>query len=111
MTEAYLAGLVHRLQPGVTEIYCHPGLYADPELKRWAPRYRRQEELAALLEPAPQGHSGRGRGDGDRFPGNSEPPPAPALNAEAASAMWLRTYSLSKLGSRRTDQVRPSQAT
>ena len=51
MTEAYLTGLVPRLQPGVTEIYCHPGLYADPELKRWAPRYRRQEELAALLSP------------------------------------------------------------
>ncbi len=51
MTEAYLTGLVPRLQPGVTEIYCHPGLYADPELTRWAPQYRRQEELAALLSP------------------------------------------------------------
>jgi hopanoid biosynthesis associated protein HpnK len=51
MTEAYLTGLAPRLQPGVTEIYCHPGLYADPELKRWAPHYRRQEELAALLSP------------------------------------------------------------
>jgi hopanoid biosynthesis associated protein HpnK len=51
MTEAYLTGLVPRLQPGVTEIYCHPGLYADPELKRWAPQYHRQEELAALMSP------------------------------------------------------------
>jgi len=51
MTEAYLTGLAPRLQPGVTEIYCHPGLYADPELRRWAPRYQRQEELAALLSP------------------------------------------------------------
>jgi hopanoid biosynthesis associated protein HpnK len=51
MTEAYLLGLVPRLQPGVTEIYCHPGLFADPELVRWAPSYRRQEELAALLSP------------------------------------------------------------
>jgi len=51
MTEAQLTGLVVRLQPGVTEIYCHPALSADPELKRWAPRYRRQEELAALLSP------------------------------------------------------------
>jgi len=51
MTEAYLTGLVDRLQPGVTEIYCHPGLSADPELIRWAPQYRRQEELAALLSP------------------------------------------------------------
>ena len=52
MTEAYLTGLVPRLQPGVTEIYCHPALSADPELKRWAPRYRRQEELAALMSPS-----------------------------------------------------------
>jgi predicted glycoside hydrolase/deacetylase ChbG (UPF0249 family) len=51
MTEAYLTGLVPRLKPGVTEIYCHPGLYADPELRRWAPQYHRQEELAALLSP------------------------------------------------------------
>jgi chitin disaccharide deacetylase len=51
MTEAHLAGLVPRLKPGVTEIYCHPGLYADPELTRWAPHYHRQEELAALLSP------------------------------------------------------------
>jgi hopanoid biosynthesis associated protein HpnK len=51
MTEAYLMGLVDRLQPGVTEIYCHPGLSADPELTRWAPQYRRREELEALLSP------------------------------------------------------------
>jgi len=51
MTEPYLTGLVDRLQPGVTEIYCHPGLYSDPELTRWAPQYRRREELAALLSP------------------------------------------------------------
>jgi chitin disaccharide deacetylase len=51
MTFDYLAGLAPKLQPGITEIYCHPGLYADPELKRWAPGYQRQGELAALLEP------------------------------------------------------------
>jgi hopanoid biosynthesis associated protein HpnK len=51
MTEAFLMGLVPRLKPGVTEIYCHPGLYADPELQGWAPRYQRREELAALLSP------------------------------------------------------------
>ena len=51
MTEAHVTGLVDRLQPGVTEIYCHPGLSPDPELTRWAPRYRRREELAALLSP------------------------------------------------------------
>ena len=49
MTEDYLLGLAPRLQPGVTEIYCHPALYADQELSRWAPDYRRQAELAALL--------------------------------------------------------------
>jgi hopanoid biosynthesis associated protein HpnK len=51
MTEEYLLGLVKRLQPGVTEIYCHPGMYTDAELKRWAPEYQRQKELAALLSP------------------------------------------------------------
>lgn len=51
MTEAHLTGLVPQLKPGVTEIYCHPGLHADPKLTRWAPHYRRQEELAALLSP------------------------------------------------------------
>ena len=43
--------MVRRLEPGVTEIYCHPGMYADPELQRWAPEYQRQKELAALLSP------------------------------------------------------------
>jgi hopanoid biosynthesis associated protein HpnK len=51
MTEDYVLGLVTRLEPGVTEIYCHPGLFADAELKRWAPAYRRQEELSALISP------------------------------------------------------------
>ncbi|MEJ2670998.1 MAG: hopanoid biosynthesis-associated protein HpnK [Deltaproteobacteria bacterium] len=51
MTEKYLLGLAPRLQPGVTEICCHPAFCADPELQRWAPNYRRQEELAALLSP------------------------------------------------------------
>ncbi len=51
MTEAHLLGLAGRLKPGVTEIYCHPGLYADAELRRWAPGYLRREELAALLSP------------------------------------------------------------
>jgi hopanoid biosynthesis associated protein HpnK len=49
MTEAHLLALVPRLQPGVTEIYCHPALAPDPELARWGPAYRRQDELAALL--------------------------------------------------------------
>jgi hopanoid biosynthesis associated protein HpnK len=51
MTEDYLLSLVPHLLPGVTEIYCHPALYPDPELRRWAPAYRRQEEFRALLSP------------------------------------------------------------
>jgi len=51
MTEAYLLALLPRLQPGVTEIYSHPALYADPQLLAAAPRYRRAEELWALLSP------------------------------------------------------------
>ncbi len=47
MTETYLLDLIPRLQAGVTEIYSHPGLTADPEM----PAYRRQQELAALLSP------------------------------------------------------------
>jgi hopanoid biosynthesis associated protein HpnK len=51
MTTDYLMGLAPGLKPGVTEIYSHPALYPDAQLRRWAPRYRRQEELAALLNP------------------------------------------------------------
>jgi chitin disaccharide deacetylase len=51
MTEDHLLGLIPRLKPGVTEIYSHPALYADAELRRWAPQYRRREELEALLSP------------------------------------------------------------
>lgn len=49
MTEGHLLALIPRLKPGVTEIYCHPALYEEAELTRWAPAYRRHEELAALL--------------------------------------------------------------
>jgi hopanoid biosynthesis associated protein HpnK len=49
MTEAHLLRLIPRLKPGVTEIYCHPALYPDPELTRWGPRYRHQQELSALI--------------------------------------------------------------
>jgi chitin disaccharide deacetylase len=51
LTEPYLLGLVPQLQPGVTEIYGHPALWAEPELVRWTPRYQRQAELAGLLSP------------------------------------------------------------
>lgn len=55
ITEDYLVGLVPRLRPGVTEIYSHPALEADPEMTRWAPQYRHQEEFAALLSSRLQG--------------------------------------------------------
>jgi chitin disaccharide deacetylase len=51
MTEEHLLGLIPRLQPGVTEIYCHPALWSDPELARWGPAYRRREEFIALMSP------------------------------------------------------------
>lgn len=51
LTEAYLLALLPHLPPGVTEICCHPALYPDPELLKWAPRYQRQAELAALMSP------------------------------------------------------------
>jgi hopanoid biosynthesis associated protein HpnK len=51
LTEDYLAGLIPRLKPGVTEIYGHPASGGDGELQRWGRGYRRQEELAALLSP------------------------------------------------------------
>jgi len=51
MTEEYLLGLLPQLKPGVTEIYSHPAVRADADLLRAAPRYRRTEELAALLSP------------------------------------------------------------
>ena len=51
MTEAYLTGLMSRLQPGVTEIYLHPGLAADPELTRWAPRLSAPGGTGGPLSP------------------------------------------------------------
>ena len=46
--ERYLLYLLPKLQPGVTEIYCHPSLLPCPEVERWTPSYRRVDELAAL---------------------------------------------------------------
>ncbi|MCL6622726.1 MAG: hopanoid biosynthesis-associated protein HpnK [Syntrophobacterales bacterium] len=54
MTENHFLALIPRLQPGVTEIYSHPALGAEAELRRWGPHYRRLEELAALLSPRVQ---------------------------------------------------------
>ena len=51
VTEAFLVNLVPRLQPGLTEIYSHPALAADPVLDQDAPGYRRLEEFQALVSP------------------------------------------------------------
>jgi hopanoid biosynthesis associated protein HpnK len=51
LTEDYLVRLVPRLQPGVTEIYSHPALAVDPDLRRAAAGYLRQEEFNALVSP------------------------------------------------------------
>ncbi|MEJ2091721.1 MAG: hopanoid biosynthesis-associated protein HpnK [Syntrophobacterales bacterium] len=51
LTEDYLVNLVPRLQPGLTEINCHPALAADPALVQAAPGYRRQQEFTALVSP------------------------------------------------------------
>ncbi len=51
VTEAFLVHLVPRLQPGLTEIYSHPALAADPALVQAAPDYRRLEEFQALVSP------------------------------------------------------------
>lgn len=48
VTEDYLLGLVPRLKPGLTEIYSHPALAADPALREAAPGYLRPEEFGAL---------------------------------------------------------------
>lgn len=49
--EAYLLGLLPRLRPRVTELYCHPAVLPCPEVERWTPAYRRDLELAALTSP------------------------------------------------------------
>ncbi|MFP3868651.1 MAG: hopanoid biosynthesis-associated protein HpnK [Desulfobacteraceae bacterium] len=51
MDEDYLLGLLPQLRPGITEIYFHPALRSNPELRQWTPGYRHQDELAALLSP------------------------------------------------------------
>jgi hopanoid biosynthesis associated protein HpnK len=51
MIEEYLLKALDVLQEGVTEIYFHPGCHPDPELARWMPDYRHEEELAALTSP------------------------------------------------------------
>ncbi len=54
LNEAYLLGLLPRLQAGVTELYCHPSFLPCPETERWTPTYQRDVELAALTSPTVQ---------------------------------------------------------
>ena len=51
MTEAYLLDVLDDLQPGVTEIYFHPGGLPCAEITRRMPDYRHEEELATLISP------------------------------------------------------------
>lgn len=51
VTESYLLDLAARLDPGVTEVYCHAGLW-DEEARRWRPAdYDPEGELAAVSSP------------------------------------------------------------
>jgi hopanoid biosynthesis associated protein HpnK len=51
MTEEYLLNILDGLQEGLTEIYFHPGMLPDDEIRRLMPDYRHQEELAAITSP------------------------------------------------------------
>ncbi len=51
MDEPFLLGLLPKLTPGITEIYCHPAVHPDRETLPWPPHYRPQAELAALTSP------------------------------------------------------------
>lgn len=48
MTESYLLKALDSVGEGVTEIYFHPGCRPCPELDRWMPEYRHDDEVAAL---------------------------------------------------------------
>jgi hopanoid biosynthesis associated protein HpnK len=48
MTEAYLLAILEHLEPGLTEIYFHPGCLPDAEISRRMPDYRHEDELKAL---------------------------------------------------------------
>ncbi len=51
MTEAYLLAILEHLDPGLTEIYFHPGCLPDAEISRRMPDYRHVDELQALTSP------------------------------------------------------------
>jgi chitin disaccharide deacetylase len=50
MDEAFLLGLLPRLSPGVTEIYCHPAVRSNPE-PAWPSHYQPLHEFQALISP------------------------------------------------------------
>jgi chitin disaccharide deacetylase len=52
MTEEYILNIIDGLQEGLTEIYFHPGILPDAEIRLLMPDYRHQEELAAITSPA-----------------------------------------------------------
>jgi hypothetical protein len=52
MTEQYLLDILDGLQPGLTELYFHPGCLPDAEISRRMPDYRHQDELTAITSPA-----------------------------------------------------------
>ncbi|CAH2031928.1 hopanoid biosynthesis-associated protein HpnK [Trichlorobacter ammonificans] len=51
MTESYLLAILEQLNPGLTEIYFHPGCLPDEEISRRMPEYRHEDELRALVSP------------------------------------------------------------
>ena len=51
MTEEYVLAILDGLQPGLTELYFHPGVLPDAEITRRMPDYRHREELAAICSP------------------------------------------------------------
>jgi len=51
MDERFLLGLLPRLAPGVTEIYCHPAVPGAGPKPSWPAFYRPEAEFAALTSP------------------------------------------------------------
>lgn len=51
MTETYLLAILEHLDPGLTEVYFHPGCLPDAEISRRMPDYLHEEELRALTSP------------------------------------------------------------
>jgi hopanoid biosynthesis associated protein HpnK len=49
--ERYLRHLIATLPPGDSELYCHPAIEQNAEMRRVMPGYRQDAELAALVSP------------------------------------------------------------